>query len=84
MILNYGIVLLTILAIWFININKKLKIEDCVFVIIFSIVGITEFHMSNACIGIALLITGAIQAEHTKKIDEKIIESYEGEKNEKN
>lgn len=80
MILNYGIVLLIMIATWFIYINKKLKIEDCVLVIIFSIVGVTEFHMSNACIGIALLVVGAIQNEHDNKINEKIINSInEGE-----
>jgi len=84
MILNYGIILLLILAIWFIYKNKNMKLEDCVFLIIFSIVGITEFHMSNACIGIALLIVGANHSKDDKVTKKELDDIYEGEKNGEN
>jgi len=61
-----------------------MKLEDCVFLIIFSIVGITEFHMSNACIGIALLIVGANHSKDDKVTKKELDDIYEGEKNGEN
>lgn len=73
MIINYGVIFLLIISIWFIVNNKYMCLKDYVYVILFSIIGVFEFHISNACIGVTLLIVA--NAKANKDLENKMLSS---------
>lgn len=59
-IINYGIIYLLLISLWFGINNKIMSTKQYVYIIVFAIIGICETHIINACIGIILLIVGSM------------------------